>query len=247
MVIAQIRAKTYKAGDKLPAERDLAETFCVSRPSVREAMIALEILGIVEICGRSGIYVLDSAPSKLEEEGGKAAVRRDLDVGAFELIEARIVIEGETAGLAAASVKPEDITTLRALLARMNSDDIVEAEEADRAFHVHIASMTDNSALIDAVDHLWVLRIKSPLASQIMVRAQGGGHQARMDEHEAIVRALETGSGIAARRAMRRHLENVRDYLLDATETAELDALRRKLKSRRLAVVGRTRATSSAE
>lgn len=239
-LIGLIRDGVYKVGEKLPAERDLADTFGISRPSVREAMIALEILGVVEIRERSGIYVLEAATTQSKDGVQALSGREDLNVGAFELVEARILIEGETAGLAAPLAKQQDLDTLRGLIDVMRTSDAVRCEEADRAFHIHIASMTDNGALIDAIEHLWNLRTQSPLASQIMTRAQGGGREARVAEHEAILKALGSRDASTARRAMREHLESVREYLLDATETAELDALRKKFQSQRLAVKRRT-------
>lgn len=239
-VIAAIKSGVYKVGEKLPAERDLAEATGVSRPTIREAMIALEIMGVVEIRDRSGIYIVDSAATRSGGEAGPSDAE-DLSVGAFELVEARIVIEGDTAGLAAGSAKPEDIAFLRECVAQMNNSDPAVCEQADRAFHLHIATMTDNSALTAAVELMWDFRKKSPLAAQIMTRAQGGGWQSRISEHEAIIQALEAHNPIAARQAMRLHLEGVREYLLDATETAELDALRSRMKEMRQAVISRTR------
>lgn len=237
-IIAAIEDGNYKVGEKLPAERELAESLGVSRPTIREAMIALEILGAVEIRDRSGIYVVEA--TGVEGSGGNSA-QKDLSVGAFELVEARILIEGDATGLAAESARPEDIAFLKACVASMEDPDPDICEDADRNFHIHIATMTHNGALIAAVELMWDLRKKSPLAAQIMARAHGGGWKNRVAEHEAIVRALELREPIAARQAMRQHLEGVREYLLDATETAELDALRDRLKQQRQAVLNRTK------
>ena len=236
-IIAAIEAGTYAIGDKLPAERDLAEANGVSRPTIREAMIALEIMGIVEIRDRSGIYVVNSGDASAETRDKVP----DLSVGAFELVEARILIEGDAAGVAAEGATAEDIDILKAYIEDMGSDDPEACEAADRSFHVHIASMTHNGALTAAVELLWDLRKKSPLAAQIMNRAQGGGLEARISEHANIIRALETRNPVAAREAMRQHLEQVRGYLLDATEIAEIDALRMRLKLQRQSMIRRTK------
>lgn len=237
-LVEAIRNGTYAVGDKLPAERELAETFEVSRPTVREAMIALEIYGVVEIRHGSGIYVIEPETNGNNSEGG--ASREDLDVGAFELIEARIIIEGETAAVAAAAVTDADISALDALIDRMVGGSEIECEQADREFHDYLAGITDNSALIDTIDHLWDLRTRSKLASQIMTRAQGGGRAARIDEHRQIVRALSSRDPAAARAAMRHHLEQVREYLLVATETAEMETLRQRLRDKRNTLSRRT-------
>jgi len=234
-----IRNGTYKSGEKLPAERDLAESFQVSRATIREAMIALEIFGVIEIRHGSGIYVVELAPDGVTFSDALPN-REDLNVGAFELIEARILIEGETAAVAAAAVSDDDIEILNTLVRRMGDDDIAVSEVADREFHNHLARITENGALIDAIDHLWDLRTQSPLASQIMTRARGGGRAERIAEHGRIVEALKTRNSGLARQAMREHLEKVREYLLDATESTELENLRQILKAKRASLSKRT-------
>ena len=234
-----IRDSVYRPGEKLPAERELAESFGVSRPTVREAMIALEIFGVVEIRHGSGIYVIERtaaepAPAEAEAEND------DLNVGAFELIEARILIEGEMAAVAAVAVTDADITALNDLIGRMQSGDDQECDEADHEFHEHIARLTDNGALIDTVSNMWALRKQSRLAARIMSRAQGGGRTARVNEHKRIVKALAARDPAAAWAAMRHHLEMVREYLLDATETAEIESLRQNLRAKRDSLSRRT-------
>ncbi|WAC49913.1 FadR/GntR family transcriptional regulator [Asticcacaulis sp. SL142] len=237
-MIAAIQEGEYVPGCKLPAERDLAETLGVSRPTIREAMIALEIMGVVEIRDRSGIYVLNGDNRAIVETSTPAVV--DLSVGAFELLEARIFVEGAAAGLAAETATPDDIDFLKQCLAEMMDSDPLVRELADRSFHMRIAAMSNNSALAAAVELMWDLRRNSPLASQIMTRALGGGATARINEHESILNALAAHDAMAAREAMRMHLEQVRDYVLDATETAEIDALRSKLHQQRQRVLHRT-------
>ncbi len=234
-----IRDGVYRPGEKLPAERELAEAFGVSRPTVREAMIALEIFGVVEIRHGSGIYVIEpkgGQPAPVETE----AADDDLNVGAFELIEARILIEGEMAAVAAAAVTDADIAALNDLIARMQTGDDQECDDADHEFHEHIARLTDNGALIDTVSNMWALRKQSRLAARIMTRAQGGGRTARVNEHKRIVKALASRDAAASRAAMRHHLEMVREYLLDATETAEIETLRQNLRAKRDSLSRRT-------
>jgi len=234
-----IRDGVYRPGEKLPAERELAESFGVSRPTVREAMIALEIFGVVEIRHGSGIYVIEPANAQpAQAEAG--AMNDDLNVGAFELIEARILIEGEMAAVAAAAVNDADVAALNDLIARMQSGDDEECDEADHEFHEYIARLTDNGALIDTVSNMWALRKQSRLAARIMTRAQGGGRTARVNEHKRIVKALAARDPAAARAAMRHHLEMVREYLLDATETAEIESLRQNLRAKRDSLSRRT-------
>ncbi len=230
---ASIRSGKFASGDKLPSERDLAEHFGVSRPTIREAMIALEIYGVVEIRPGSGNYVADGS-------GANDGEVQDLDVGAFELIEARIIIESGAAGVAAAVISDADLEYLESLVGQMRGHDEHTLEKADQQFHLHVAQVTNNGPLINIIKELWELRTSSLLASSIMQRAKGGGLAARVREHEHILAALKSRDPVAARLAMQEHLEKVREYLLEATETEELESLRRKHKAARAALSKRT-------
>src|SRR5512133_409123 len=108
----------FATGSRLPAERDLAKQLGVSRPSVREALIALEVEGWVEVRTGSGVYVLERA----RRVPGKRAKVPAAEWGPLELIRARRVIEGEIASLAAAHAKRKDIQAIRDALARMRED-----------------------------------------------------------------------------------------------------------------------------
>src|ERR1700684_1699824 len=110
-IMAAIMAATYKPGQRLPSERDLAVAFKVSRPTIREAMIALEIRGLAESRHGSGIYV-SKKPAAQVPAG-------DLDIGAFELTEARRLFEGESAALAATTITDEQLQELEAIIAEM--------------------------------------------------------------------------------------------------------------------------------
>ncbi len=91
-----IETGNYTVGKRLPAERELASMFGVSRPTIREAVIALEIENFVEVRTGSGVYVLE----KQRDNSGMS----EKDIGPFELTEARALFEGETAALAAATL-----------------------------------------------------------------------------------------------------------------------------------------------
>jgi GntR family transcriptional repressor for pyruvate dehydrogenase complex len=222
-----ITAGRYKPGQKLPSERELTETYNVSRPTVREAMIALEIRGIVEARHNAGVFVAAVAPPPAPEP--------DLDIGAFELTEARKLIEGETAALATRTITDAEVNALYALLDDMKrdfekntSDDI-----ADRTFHLTIANATRNAALIFVVEALWDLRYKAPLTREIFRRARIVGISAFVDDHRAVVDALAQRDPVAARTAMQAHLTNVMDELLTATELEEVKKAKDAVKRRR--------------
>ncbi|NIJ29646.1 DNA-binding FadR family transcriptional regulator [Sphingomonas insulae] len=219
---ARIANGSHAIGDRLPGERDLAEQFKVSRPTIREAMIALEMRGIVEARHKSGIYVMQ-APAANRQFG-------DLDVGAFELVEARLAIEGEAAALAATAIDTDTLAQLTGLLATMaHETEQREKVDVDRTFHLLIAGATGNSVIRSMVETLWDLRESSPLCVHMFAAARRNGVAPRVDEHRAIVAALAAHDSKAARAAMRAHLSRVVDDLLEATrleliQRAEADA-----------------------
>lgn len=227
---ADIASGTYAVGQRLPSERDLALRFKVSRPSVREATIALELDGLVEVRYGSGVYVIATLP-----KGGVAGVT---DFGPFELLEARRVIESETCALAAKRITPEQLSELTALVSEMreeNEHNVALSEDADRRFHELIAESTGNSALSAAVATLWDARQRSPQYKLLSQKVRAMGVKPRIDEHTRVVDALKRGDANGARKAMQDHLTRVIDGLLKATESeaierasAEIEEKRRK-------------------
>ncbi len=229
-----IRSGQYAAGNRLPSERELADEFKVSRPTVREAMIALEIHGLVEARHGSGVYVLDEPQSK--------TAARELDIGAFELTEARRLIEGETCALAASTITEAELDQLEAIMADMvdeNQRDI-KGDLADRRFHVAIAQATRNSALVTVVENLWDLRYKSPLCRAMLERGRQVGIRPLIDDHRAILVALRSRDPKAARAAMRDHLSRVIENLLTATELDAVEQARNDVQARRLEIARRS-------
>ena len=211
-ITKSISAGHYLPGQKLPSERELTELHNVSRPTIREAMIALEIRGVVEARHNSGVFVAARAST-----GSDGA---DLDIGAFELTEARKLIEGEAAALAAKTITDDEIASLYALLGEMKHDfdqDVMD-DSADRTFHMTIARATRNAALIFVIESLWDLRYKAPLTREIFRRARTVGISAFVDDHRAVVDSLASRNPQAARQAMQAHLTNVMEELLMATE-----------------------------
>jgi GntR family transcriptional repressor for pyruvate dehydrogenase complex len=234
-IIQAVRNGVYVTGGRLPAERDLAESMNASRTTIREAIIALEILGVVEVRHGSGVFVTGEGIGKTS-----TFAAQDLNVGAFELIEARMVIESETAAIAARVATDKDIEQLTELVRLMEEGNPASAEQADREFHLAIARITENGALIETVRMLWNLRASSPLAATIISRAHDAGLQARIREHRPILDAIRARDPAAARNAMREHMHCVRDYVLEATEMAEIESLRSQLRSKRDSWASRT-------
>lgn len=234
-VAARITAGDYAPGARLPSERDLAEEFGVSRPTVREAMIALEIRRLVDARPGSGIYVTEAAPAQ-----GPAP---ELDIGAFELTEARRLFEGEACALAASSITDEELAELDEILSLMIDENAYAAsigEQADRRFHVTIARATRNAAIVMVVENLWDLRYRSPLCAAMLERARQVGVRPLIEDHRKILTALQQRNPRLAREAMRAHLKHVIEDLLTATEMDAMARTRSDVEARRQEVARRS-------
>lgn len=225
-LLADLAAGRYAVGDRLPAERELAALHEVSRPTVREAIIALEVQGLVEVRVGSGAYVV-RLPGAQEIPG--------FNISAFELTEARLLVEGECAALAATQITDEELQQLEHLVAQiaLENQDPGGTEEADRAFHLAIARATRNTALIEIVERFWNLRSTSPEASLLHEKARSANVKPVVDEHTAVFQALKARDPSAARSAMRVHLSAVLDSLLFATEERAVEEARRAVRAKR--------------
>ena len=228
--LAQLIASgEYAAGARLPAERDLAAQLCVSRTSVREAIISLEMSGLVEVRVGTGVFVASPA----------AAVARagaDGGPGPFDLLAARSVVEGEIAALAAAKADDGDAAALRDSVARMEEllDDFQAREAEDRAFHLRIARSTGNGSLELVVEGLWNQR------AGLWGRLQQHFHTRELAvqtvrDHAAIARAIAAHDAGGARRAMHRHLARVARQFRRAVDAAAPSAAGRAARPRRAA------------
>jgi len=212
----------YELGQRLPSERELAQAFDVSRPTVREAIIALELDELVDVRLGSGVYV-----KNLHPPSGSEGVK---DIGPFELLEARRAIEGEACALAALRIEDEQLVQLAELIAEMRDDnrhhEILKSEDADRRFHELIASSTQNSGIIAAVQMLWDARARSPQSHLMDDKGRARGLKPPIEEHAAILRALKRRDPKAARAAMHEHLSRVIEDMLEVTEVKEIERAR---------------------
>ena len=225
-LIADLSSGKYAIGDRLPAERELSVEHDVSRPTVREAIIALEVQGLVEVRVGSGAYV-KRLPGKEEVPG--------FNITAFELTEARLLIEGEAAALAATQIADEELKALEKLVRAIAAENLSKGgtEQADRAFHLSIAMATRNAAIVNVIEELWNLRANSPESALLHEKARTANIKPVVDEHRAIVDALWKRDPVAAREAMRSHLSAVLDSLLFATEDQAISAARMVVSEKR--------------
>ncbi|QDH33334.1 FCD domain-containing protein [Porphyrobacter sp. YT40] len=219
-------AGRYAVGDRLPAERELAAQYNISRPAVREAMIALEVQGLIEVRIGSGAYVR-ALPGKADAPG--------FDVTAFELMEARLLVEGEAAALAAVHIADDELAELERLVDRIEDENRLPGvtTNADYAFHMLIATATRNAVIRSQVEEMWRLRSTSPNCALLLEKARTANVQPVVEEHRAVLLALRDRDPAAARAAMRHHMSSVIDHLLFATEEDAVEAARRDAASTR--------------
>ena len=199
-----ITAGEFPPGSRLPAERDLAVQLGVSRPSVREALIALEVEGWVEVRGGSGVYVLER-----KDSGNGAHTVPPAEWGPLELIRARRVIEGEIAALAAGAARRKDIDAIAAAIDFMKEDTErkVAPLEGDRAFHTAIAAASNNVVLVETVQTFWDAR-RGPLFTRLGDYFETVPSWRRaIAEHEAVLAAIRAHDPDAARAAMHAHMD----------------------------------------
>lgn len=142
-----LRAGRYTPGDRLPAERDLAQHFGVSRPTMREALLALEVQGWVELRRSAGILVTLKGPC--------GAIVPDTDAGALALLQSRRLFEGEVAALAAINATDASVAELAQALRALGTQPRDDAEAPFRAFHVRVAHACANNVTIACIARLW--------------------------------------------------------------------------------------------
>src|SRR6202158_1722602 len=206
-----------KPGDQLPAERDLAQRFGVSRTAVREAVKTLREKGLVEAYSGRGPFVTN---------GTSQAIRQSLDLmirinqqeGSANLAELRLVLEPEIAGLAAPRIEEQLLSTMRDAGAVMdrNLQDPDAYIEADLDFHLALAEAVGNPLILSLLDS--IVGLLREQRSRIF--SVDGGPERGQFHHKQILQAVERRDGAAARDAVRAHLEQVREDSSSSAATA---------------------------
>lgn len=200
----------FRPGDRLPPERDLSVSLGVSRPTVREAMIALEIAGLVEVRVGAGTTVTARPGAD-----SFAATLGDIGAGPIELVQARRLIEGEIAAEATRKLSPATRAPIAEALEMMCvSRDTAAHRAADGLFHRRIAEGTGNEALVAVIDGLW-RETFSPIFERMgyLTGLIPHMHDTTMREHAAILEAIDSGDPALARAAMVAHLAAVERVL----------------------------------
>ena len=232
-IAASIAEGRYGPGDRLPAERGLADSFGVSRPTIRDAMIALEFQGLVEARQGSGVYVTSRA--KPEEDAAEA------EVTALELTEARRLFEGEACALAAAAVSDEQVLGLERIardLANLAATE--DGERLEHDFHLAVAHATRNAAIVAAVEEIWTLRRQFPDCSGQLRRVRLADPAGFAEDHHRVVAALRDRDPKESRRVIHDHLNRTVEALLSMAEGDALERTRREMAERRDELLRRT-------
>ncbi len=212
-IVALIQAE-YAVGRRLPSERELAQGFGVSRPTIREAILSLQMVGMVQVRHNSGTYV--TSCREMTE------VRTLEGFGPFENLQARQMVEPQIAALAARSASAVQLADLAGTLAAMRHEHALgrEADGADHRFHVLLAEASGNGILVSLSDSLWRGQIESRIWQDIHSTMPMERYRPTwLHDHEAIFHAVEHRSARRASSAMTRHLGNIRDALMASTRS----------------------------
>lgn len=200
-----IRSGELKVGDKLPSQRILSEQLHVSRPTLREALLTLETLGLIQTLPARGTFVLD--PTK---QPARSGWRYDDAHDLHEVFQTRLLIEAELCALAAAAMTPEAAEQLAAAAQRFEdawqSGDLVAHVEADLALHRGIADLCPNRLLAGIYTNMQ--HLLSETQRQPIPNTDPDRMRQSIAEHRAILTALDARDPDAARAAMRSHIQN---------------------------------------
>jgi GntR family transcriptional repressor for pyruvate dehydrogenase complex len=208
-ILALIKNNTLKKGDQLPTERDLTETFKVSRTTVREAIRSLESMKLVESRQGNGTYVLLSGKD-IEVQHLCTALFHDRD-DLREIFHVRNIIEPHIAQLAAERATPAEISELEEIVEQHESHlgSVNQTIETDTAFHMALAGAARNrvmSRLVHALIDLLAESRKVVLQSEQRAVESLRGHKLVLD-------AIKAKDSVGAREAMRRHLQEIEKLL----------------------------------
>lgn len=209
----------YPPGTRLPGERELADKLGVSRVTIREAEIALQAVGRLEIKTGSGVYVSENRPMPSDSLPRASA---------FEVTEARLLVESESAALAAHNISDEGIAQLEELVEIMRTGTAEEGDAADEKFHLTVAEASNNAAMVHTIQTLWRMREELPDVKATYQAVCIHDAETRTQEHRAVFDAIKARDAAGARAAMREHFHRLLENMLEATERAALEKVQQQ-------------------
>ncbi|WP_068118948.1 FadR/GntR family transcriptional regulator [Tropicimonas marinistellae] len=212
-ICALIAERGLEPGTKLPSEAELVAELGVSRPTLREALVALEVMGAVTVRKNAGAFVGTAVHRALPSVGFEE------ECGPFEQLEARLAIEPQVAFLAAQR-RPDSLhDALEATIIEMlkEHEDGFHSQNGDRQFHLLVASACGNQILESLVGHMWKMRETGQLWPELQKHVRIDKARTRgVYEHMRILDAISRQDAEAAREEMRKHLEGVMASLEEA-------------------------------
>lgn len=208
-MVTQLIRGSWGEGEKIPAERELCQRLGVGRASLREALKALEIMGMIETRLGDGTYVCKR--SEFFSRPLLWAIASSSEADARELIEARTVIEVELAGLAAERATPEDLKLIgeqldRMIIAKKNAKEFVQS---DVEFHLAIGRAASNGILMNAL-HLVRNLLSEWILSAVAIK---GVTDKACAQHKRVFQAIKSRDRSAARKEMRKHLHDMAEFV----------------------------------
>jgi GntR family transcriptional repressor for pyruvate dehydrogenase complex len=210
-----IKEGKFKAGDQLPSERELAETFRVSRTSVREALRALETEGLIISRTGTGNFIAELPVESLIAPLAKLLIEEKTALA--DIFELRKLIEPHIAVLAAERATKKDIERMKGILEKQ-AEAVERGEsgvEADAELHFAIGQATQNQALEKLVSGL--MEILSHSREESLQTS--GRRKASIESHRKIVAAIEQHDQTRAQEAMIHHIENVEENVLSSKKS----------------------------
>ncbi len=209
--IERLILKKLKPGDKLPSERELAEMLQVSRSSIRDAIRGLELVGMVEPRQGAGTIVRELATDSVNNPFADALERRQKSVG--ELLDFRKMLEPPLAARAAMHASADEISEMEEILQRQEEKqeqgEVTIAEDAE--FHYSVALASGNSVVLKVIDILMEL-LRETRERSLQVK---GRSQKSLAGHRRILAAIKRRDAEAAKAAMRRHIEDVEEIVMN--------------------------------
>jgi GntR family transcriptional repressor for pyruvate dehydrogenase complex len=213
-IVKQVRSLIEKGklkrGDQLPTERELSETFKVSRATVREAIFSLETMKLVDRRQGDGTYVIASSEEALVQPLAVALIHEKGDI--IDIFFLRKIIEPEIAQLASENRTAEDIAELEEILKEQEKEvsNGKNPVDTDSEFHHYLARMAKNRVL----ERLLLALVDLLAQTRERYLQTEERKQKSLHGHQVILTAIKNGNGPAARQAMRRHLEDVEGILV---------------------------------
>ncbi len=214
-IIASIQDSTYKPGEKLPPERMIAEQIGVSRPSVREALCALEMVGLLESRVGDGTYVRSTDPLSTRAQ---ARAILEMSESPFEVLDARRILESTVATIAAERAEQADLELMQDALSLMKQATQEKDDDAylhaNIDFHIGVVKGAKNSYLESVITPLIRTmedRLSRAMRKSYLTENEQGRNAYKI--HERIFRAIRNGDSRAAKKEMEEHFRDVETYL----------------------------------